>query len=228
MLFTDVPSSFNIRAICSTLKNGRKSVAELEESLKIERNGNLNKRLGLLLDMDLIKKNFPINKINNNKRAKYELKDNAIRFYYTFIANNRSLLDVIGEERFYEIIIEKYLNQYISHRFEELVRDYFSIEVKNGNYRDVINVGTYYYDDIKNKTNGEFDVALMHLDNKVTIVEVKYFKEGHLLSDGEMNEEFHQVKQIDELNIKDVAFVSTSGFDNNQKYKTILADELYK
>ena len=38
-----------------------------------------------LIEMDIIKKVFPINEENNKKRIFYQFKDNLLNFYYRFI-----------------------------------------------------------------------------------------------------------------------------------------------
>lgn len=226
LLFTDVPSSININALCTILKNGKKTCAEIESQLNVEKNGGMNKKLELLVKMGLINKYQPINKKGNNKATRYEIKDNAIRFFYSFIYNNKSILNNIGPDRFYKEYIKDKLTTFISHRFEEIVRDYFSISVKDGQYEDVIDIGTYYYDDPKNKTNGEFDVVLKTKKEKFIVCEVKYYKDNKL-SLKEMSEEYNQIKKINELNIEEVMFISSSGFEKNE-YKCINIEEIYR
>ena len=227
LLFTDVPSSTNINAICTTLKNGRKSCSDIENSTNSEKNGGMNKKLDLLIRMGLITKSQPINKKGNPKAARYELNDNAIRFFYSFVYQNKSILQVIGGRRFFDEYIDTRLGTFISHRFEEIARSFFSISVKNDRFKDVIDIGTYYYDDPVNKTNGEFDVALKLKNGKYRIVEVKYYK-NNVLSIGEMRQEAEQVGKIKELNVDSVVFISTSGCEENEEFESIRIDEVYR
>ena len=224
LLFTDVPSSININSLCSVLKNGKKTCAEIENALKTVKNGGMNKKLELLCKMDLINKYQPINKNGNNKATRYEIKDNAIRFFYSFIYPNKSILNIIGPNRFYDEYIKDKLITFVSHRFEEIIRSYFSLSVKKGKYLDIIDIGTYYYDS-KNKKNGEFDVVLKNKDNKYIICEVKYYKDN-ILTVKEMNKEYNQIKQINELLIDDVIFVSSSGYEKNE-YNCIDISDIY-
>ena len=50
------------------------------------------------------------------------------------------------------------------------------MKVKNGILKNVYNIGSYYYDDLVNKKNGEFDVALECKDG-YDIIEVKFYKD---------------------------------------------------
>ena len=226
ILFTDVPESYNIKALCMLLKNGKRSAVEIENAFNIDKTGNINKKLNTLVEMDLIKKYYPINKMDNHKRAKYEINDNAIRFFYTFVQQNLSLLYVLGEDRFYEEFIENKITTFISHRFEEMVRDYFILAIHKGEYKNIINVGTYYYDDSYKKINGEFDVALALKNGKYEIVEVKYYKTNPLTLK-EMSEEEAQIKLIKEINIEKISFISTSGTETQDIYSTIDVDKMY-
>ena len=227
LLFTDLPSSININAICTILKNGKKTCTEIENALNSAKNGGINKKLDLLVAMGLIKKYQPINKLGNFKATRYEINDNAIRFFYSFVYANKSILSIVGSNRFYEEYISDKLTTFISHRFEEIVRDYYSIAVKNGEYKDIINIGTYYYDNPIDKTNGEFDVALRLKDDTYKIVEVKYYK-NNLLKADEMKHEAGQIKKINEINISSVAFVCTSGYEDSNTFEVIDVNKMYE
>ena len=227
ILFTDVASSMNINGLCNILKNGRKSCAEIENSLSVERNGGMNKKLATLIEMELISKVQPINKLGNNKASKYEINDNAIRFFYSFVYPNKSFLIKFGVDFFYDNFIKDQLTTFISHRFEEIVRNYFISQVSERKITNVINVGSYSYDDPKTKTSGEFDVAMLLTNEKYKIVEVKYYKDGNILTTKEMNVEQAQVNSIRELKIDSLAFICTSGYEKNNAYECIDINNLY-
>ena len=133
---------------------------------------------------------------------------------------------MLGEDRFYEEFIENKITTFISHRFEEMVRDYFILAIYKGEYKNIINVGTYYYDDSYKKINGEFDVALALKNGKYEIVEVKYYKTNPLTLK-EMSEEEAQIKLIKEININKISFISTSGTETQDIYSTIDVDKMY-
>ena len=226
LLFTDVPSSININSLCLILKNGKKTCSEIENAMRVDKNGGMNKKLDLLVKMNLISKYQPINKTGNPKSTRYEINDNSIRFFYGFIYQNLNILYILGPDRFYEEYIKDKIITFISHRFEEIVRNYYSIAIKKGMYKDVINIGTYYYDDSKNKTNGEFDVALMLKNNTYKIVEVKYYKDK-VLTLKEMKEEYNQVKNIKEINVSDLIFVSTSEIEKTDEFEILNIKDIY-
>ena len=175
--------------------------------------------------MDIIAKVHPINKPDDKKKISYEVRDNLLRFYYTFIYKNKSALQVLGAEAFYEEYIEEPIITFISHRFEEIVRTYFSLCVKSRKMTGISNIGTFYYDDSTTRTNGEFDVVLER-KGIYDIYEVKYHFSPMRLK--EMKKEEEQVRAIKGLKIGRLGFVSTAGFEEMpDEYDCICGEDLY-
>lgn len=210
LLISDYANAMNAERIFYAISNGHKKYGEIEEKLNLKNNGNLAKQLSALENMEIISKTYPINKPNDKKKIYYEVKDNLLRFYYTYIYKNKSALQMLGAEVFYEEYIEKSLITFISHRFEEMVRTYFSLCVQKRKIRDVSNIGTFYYDDKENKKNGEFDVVLAH-KNSYDIYEIKYYSLPMSLK--EMQSEEKQVRDIQGLKIGTIGFISTAGYE---------------
>ena len=211
LLLSEYSNSVNAERILAVLGNGKKRYTELESKLNTNKTGNLAKQLKTLTTLEIVKKTAPINKLHDAKKVGYEVNDNLMRFYFTYVYRNRSALQMLGAETFYEQYIAPTLTEYISRRFEELCRDFFSFLAKQGKLPGISNIGTYYYDDPATKTNGEFDVAL-EFGKEYTIVEAKYYK-GKLTRD-EINREIGQVRKITELSVAGIGFVSVGGFEN--------------
>lgn len=123
--------------------------------------------------MELIKKIYPINVGEDKKKVYYEIDDNLLRFYYSYIYRRKSQLELLGPDTFYDQYIEPSIITFILHRFEDIARVYFSLLAQKGKLNGIYDIGTYYYDDSKNKSNGEFDVAL-EFEDKYSIYECKY------------------------------------------------------
>lgn len=225
LLISDYAKALHAERIFNAISNGKKRYSDIESHLNLKTNGNLSKQLAPLEDMEIIAKVYPINKPDDSKKASYEVRDNLLRFYYTFIYKNKSALQMLGAEAFYEEYIEKSIVTFISHRFEEIARTYFSLCVKNRKLRGISNIGTFYYDDSVTRTNGEFDVVL---ERKGTydIYEVKYYTSP--LSAKEMYNEVQQINNIKGLKVGKNGFISTSGFEKTpEEYDCINAEELY-
>lgn len=225
LLISDYARSINAERIFCAISNGHRKYKDIENRLDMKSNGNLSKQLISLEDMEIVAKVYPINKQEDNKKASYEVRDNLLRFYYTFIYKNKSALQMLGAEAFYEEYIETPVTTFISRRFEEIVRAYFSLCVQKGLMRGVSNIGTFYYDDSVTKTNGEFDVVLERKD-AYDIYEVKYYTSPLRLR--EMKKEEEQIKAVKGLRVGRIGFVTTGGYEESPDiYDCISADMLY-
>lgn len=225
LLISDLTGSVNAERILSAIGNGKKRYCEIETKLGMSNNGLLSKQLKNLLEMDMLAKVNPVNKPNDSKKVYYELTDNLLRFWYAYIYKNKGALQMLGAGAFYENYIAPSLTTFISHRFEEIVRTYFSLQVKEGKRRGILHIGTYYYDDSARKMHGEFDVVLQKQD-RYDVYEVKYLTSA--LSVNAMREEVAQIRSIQGLNIGEIGFVSVNGFAQEPpEYECIDGNMLY-
>lgn len=225
LLMSDFSNSTNAERILFAIANGKKKHGDIEKKLDMEKNGLLSKQLRTLLDMDLISKTYPINAKTDKKKAYYEITDNLLRFYYTYVYGNKSALQMLGADSFYDAYIEPSIITFISHRFEEICRTYFSLLAKSGELKGVYDIGTYYYDDSAKRKNGEFDIALKRAKG-FDIYEAKYYV-GQL-TEKEMLQEEKQVLEIPALNIEKIGFITVSGVENElERFEYIDGDKLY-
>ena len=209
LLLSDYSVKINAERIFSVIGNGKKRYTEIEDKLDVKKTGNLSKQIKSLIDLEIIARNSPINKIGDNKKSTFEINDNLLRFYFTFIYKNASALQVLGAEAFYDEYIAPALTDFISRRFESICRDYFSLQVRSGKMKGVRNIGSYYYDDSSHRKNGEFDVALEFADG-FEIYEAKYYAQPMTLD--EIHREVRQVEGIKELTVKQIGFIAIHGF----------------
>lgn len=225
LLMSDLSGSINAERVLFAISNGKKRHKDIEAKLGYEKNGLLSKHLKTLMEMELVSKVYPINAVDDSKKAYYEVSDNLLRFYYAYIYHNKSSLQVLGADSFYDEYIAPSIITYISHRFEEICRIYFSLQINNKVKTGILNVGTYYYDDSVNKKNGEFDVALKRR-NGYEIYEAKYYSNS--LKENEMVKEIEQIKNINGLNVTKIGFVTISGVEKRiDGIDYIDGDELY-
>ena len=225
MLISDLSNIVNAERIFGAIGNGKKRYNEIEGKLSMKSNGLLSKNLETLLKMELLSKIYPINKSDDDKKSMYELSDNVLRFWYTYVYKNKSALQTLGAEAFYESYIAPSLTTFISHRFEEIAKVYFSLCARAGKLKGVLNIGTYYYDDSASKTNGEFDVVLQRAD-VYDIYEVKYYSTPLFLK--EMRGEEKQIKAIKGINVGKVGFIAANGFEELvPEYECFSGEDLY-
>lgn len=88
--------------ILDALKSSSLRYNEIEDKIKISKTGILARYLDALLDLDVIEKRNPINKEGDKKKRFYTIKDNLLKFYFSYIYSMRGLINTIGEETFYE------------------------------------------------------------------------------------------------------------------------------
>ena len=225
LLLSDFSNSMNAERIFSALGNGKKRYSELENILNANKTGNLAKQLKSLTAMEIISKQAPINKLNDTKKSSYEINDNLMRFFFTYVYKSQSALQMLGAEQFYEQYIEPTLTNYISRRFEEICRDYFSTQAKAGRLPGVRNIGSYYYDDPETKTNGEFDVALDY-GTHYALYEAKYYSNPMTLD--EIHREAGQIQKVTEIRVTQIGFIAANGFAQHEDgYHYLTAEDLY-
>ncbi len=226
LLISDFTNAIGAERIFYAISNGKKKYGEIEDKLGMKNNGLLSKQLASLLRMEIISKTYPINRPDDNKKTAYEINDNLLRFYYAFVYRNKSALHVLGAEAFYDEYIKEPLITFVAHRFEQLCRDYFSLQAQAGKLKGVTNIGSYYYDDSVTKTNGEFDVALQRKD-AYDIFEVKYH--AGIMLKKEMEKEAEKIRAIKGINVGQIGFVSVMGFEEYENnYMCISGRELYR
>ena len=223
---SDIMAKDSANQIFEAIGNSKVRHNRIEEKLGYEHNGLLSKQLSLLTEMEFIDKNVPINKIGDKKKTTYFIKNNALRFYFAYVYGNVNFINTIGYKSYYERYIKDSIKTFISYGFERIVKDYLSIAVKNGYYQDIYNIGTYYFDDPINKTNGEYDIAIA-LKEGYDIIEAKFYSEP--ITQTLINKEDKHIRNIEELDIKGHGFASINGFKNiSKEYKYLIdGDKIY-
>lgn len=227
IMLKEIQKSFDAR-ILEALGNGKKRYTEIKDKIGGPETGLLDKQLKILLDMETIQKTEPINCRNDRKKLFYEISDNLMRFYFSFIFGVAGTISRIGEEQFFNRNIEKNLEQFISRRLEGLTLQFFHRMSLMGKYANIDDFGSYWYDDPKTKTNGEFDCVIKRSGELYDFYECKYFNRPMSLS--ECNKERDQLKNIKGIKVSKIGFVCTGGFafDDNQEFILIDGNFLYQ
>ena len=182
------------REIIARIGNSRLRFKEIEDSFSVDVRGTLDREIKRLIEMQLIEKSYPINKKDDRKKSFYELSDNLLRFYYSYIFPVKSRLAMLSAKAFYKNFIEESLNTFISKRFEGIAREYFIRKNKEAPESSIIDIGTYWYDDKTKHINGEFDCVLKTLSDEYEVYEVKYLKEP--MTKSSIEKEVEKIKSI--------------------------------
>lgn len=212
--------------VLQAISLGVKKNDDINSKTHINNTSNLSYILNRLLQLDLIKKITPINDANNRKKTQYLIKNNTIKFYYKFIYRFLNIRDNLHPNDFYEEFISNELySSFIPEVFEDMSKQYLIRCNKNNKIKPLIlQIGTYWYDDPVNKTNGQFDVVT--LDKKGYIFyEVKYTNEQ--ITDKVIKEEIEQLSKI-KLPYYNLGFISKKGFNTKFKdFKFITLSDFY-
>ena len=225
VMLGEIRKTFDAR-ILEILGNGKKRYSEIRDRIANSETGLLDKQLKILLDMETIQKTEPINRRNDKKKQFYEIVDNLMRFYFTFIFGKAGTIARIGEEQFYNRKIDAVLEQFVSRRLEGIALQYFHRAVMQGLYPDIDDFGSYWYDDPATKTNGEFD-CVIRCGEHYDFYECKYFDRPMTID--ECRQEKEQLDSIKGITVSGVGFVCTGGFDfaNADDFEMIDGATLY-
>lgn len=125
--------------------------------------------------MDLITYVCQINDKTNKRKSGYVLTDNAVYFYYRYIYHNLSIKNILSNEMFYDKYInEDFMNVVVPKVFERISMQYLIRKNKLGFINPIIeDIGTYWYDNPKERKNGQFDLVTKSKDGYI-VFEVNY------------------------------------------------------
>lgn len=203
-VINELESDPDLHRILDAIRNGCKKYSEIESQAHISTSGLLDKRLKKLLDLDIIEVKYLVGKDESSKKKYYEIKDNLLKFYYAYVFRQDSKIGFLGEKRFYELFVAPSIGTFLSRRFEGIVKSYFSESIKRGGGQDIVDIGTYLYD------NNEYDCVLSKADGTHEIFEAKYYAKP--MRREEMEKEIEQIKAIKGLNVARIGFVCNAGF----------------
>lgn len=224
VILKEIQKSYDIR-IFQLIGNGQKKYADLTSGLGGQDKGLLAKQLNHLIKMEAIEKLAPINKLNDKKKQFYVISDNLMRFYFTYIFGYDAAIKMLGEAAYYEGYISKSIDEFIQRRFEGIVLQYFKRKARSFEIRDVLNIGSYWYDLPEEQKNGQFDVVLQRKEG-YDIFECKFY--DHEMDMEECKKEEEQVNNIKELAGIRLGFVNLYGFSfYNEQYELITGSDLY-
>ena len=177
-----------------------------------------------LCRMQVVEKNVPINDPNNRKKAGYRICDNLSLFYYKYIFRYSSQLSIMNPDTFYDrYIAEDFESKHVPKAFEEICRQYLIRKNRNSLMEEPFDqIGRYYYDDPKTRTNGEFDLVTHDREGYI-FYEVKFRSQP--VERSRIETEIQQVKMTG-LNCYKYGFISRSGFEKGIDREDLILVEL--
>lgn len=225
-LKTEVKKISNGNDVFMAIAKGKKKFSDILSQSHVSSSPTLADTLNKLVEMDVIKKEFPIND-EKSLRAIYSIKDRLSFFYYRYIYPRMSFLEMMPADTFYNEFIEKdFEGIFVPHAFEEVCKQYLIRRNMQKKLPSVLyKVGKYYYDDPKNHKNGEFDIVTL---NKFgyDFYEAKFTEKPITLEVIEKER-----KQIEETPLKcnKLGFFSRSGYSfKNDDLILYTLDDIYR
>ena len=121
-----------------------------------------------LIYLQIVKKENPITDKVMSKKSIYSLNDNLFKFWYRFIANNKTLIEFNdNKKQVYQTLILPNLNDYIGHLFEDICKDYMLLHISTNKIPFVFNqIGRWWGTNGITKTEEEIDIVSFTNDNK--------------------------------------------------------------
>ncbi len=227
-LNSEISRIVNANEVFEVLGKGHHKFTDIASKSHVSSTPSIIDTLNQLINLRLVEKRSPINDENNRKKSNYYICDNLALFYYKYIFVNQSIINVMNKNDFFDYFIkEDFYSKYIPKQFENICKEFLIKENKKGNIKiPFYKIGTYYYDDPRTKTNGEFDIVTLD-KNGYIFYECKYKEKK--LDEQLINKELEQVKKTN-LDCYKYGFFSKNGFvenidDNIIQYNL---DDLYK
>ena len=225
IILKEIQKTFDVR-IFEVIGNGKKRYSEIQNTLGGADTGLLDKQLKMLLGMESLSKTAPVNRQRDKKKQFYEINDNLIRFYFTYLFNRQGTLARLGEDAFYDAYIAPSLNQFVSRRFEDIARQYFGRIIRSGARRDILDYGTLWYDDPVAQTNGEFDCALQTAEG-FELYECKFYEKP--MTKQECEQEEAQMRHVPGIHCAGVGFICSAGFSFEEDgFILLTGEDLYR
>lgn len=212
-VINELEGDVELHEVLNVIKNGLKKYNEIQEQSHITTPGLLDKKIAKLIDLDIIEAKFPIGREGDKKKKYYQIKDNLLKFYYAYVFRQDNRINLLTPSRYFELYIEPSIEEFISKRFESVVRDYFTIAISKGLFEDIKDIGSYF------TGNSEFDCVFQKKNGKFSVFEVKYYLKP--MKETEQQEKIKQILDIKGLDIDEVGFVCSGGFEkklNNLQY----------
>ena len=220
----EIQKAYDIR-ILEIIGHSRKRFNEISSMIGFGDSSLLDKQMKNLLNMETVSKVVPINARNDRKKQFYEINDNLMRFYFTYVFSYDSLIYKFGPEEFFRKTVSGSLNTFISLRFEKTAMQYMIRLAHSGKLDGVQDFGTFWYDDRKSRRNGQFDCVLKRSEG-YDFYEVKFFDSPMTLR--ECEEEERQIRAITDMVFRRAGFICSAGFDfSDKRYDLIEGKDLY-
>lgn len=225
MIRQELRSIPTYKTILDVIASGTTRLNEISSKAQIHNTGNTSTYLNTLNNLDIVKREVPFNDPVHSKKSIYKIKDNLVNFTYTFLNKNRSALNVVPKEIFYDNFIKEGLNRYVSFIFEDVCKAYLVRNNDGKKQQLFFSIGTYWGNNPQIQSEVELDILTSN-DEGITVYECKWTNKPFGIK------EFNALqKDASHLNPIRYGAFSYSGFSKDVKDKLDFAftlDDLFK
>lgn len=152
-------------SILNAISIGHTKMSAISSYLQINA-GGLSPYISKLIDLDILEKESPITEnIENTKKVLYKIKDNYLKFWFSYVYPYQSYLE-IENLAYVKNKIENEFDLYVSKIYEDLDRESIWKNMKF----PLVKVGRWWDKDT------EIDIVALGEDNKIVFGECKYSK----------------------------------------------------
>ena len=124
-LKSEISKINNANEVFEALARGFSKYSDLLSQSHVSSSPALADVLEKLIRMEVVKKEAPINDVNNKRKAGYIITDNLSLFYYRYVFRYSSQMNVMDSDVFYDRYIgDDFERQYVPRQFEEICRQY--------------------------------------------------------------------------------------------------------
>ncbi len=228
MVLAETNKISNMNVVISLIARGINKYKDIYDNLSSMGISKPDYLLKKLLEMDIIKKVFPINEENNKKKVFYQFKDNLLNFYYRFLFYTPYQEFRTNPKFFYDNFIkEEFEKEYLPKLFEMISMEYlFRANINSLIKPIILKIGKYSFNDFQNKINREFDVVTLDKNGYVSY-ECKFTNSK--INNKIVVEEEQQTKNLN-ITFYKLGFISKNGFSNDvdaEKYNCISLSDFY-
>ena len=228
MVLAETNKITNMNVLISLIARGVNKYKDIYDNLSSMGISKPDYLLKKLIEMDIIKKVFPINEENNKKKIFYQFKDNLLKFYYRFIFYTPYQEFRTNPSFFYDNFIkEEFEKDYLPKSFELISMEYlFRANINSLINPIILKIGTYSFNDFQNKINREFDVVTLDKNGYISY-ECKFTNSK--INNKIVVEEEQQTKNLN-ITFYKLGFISKNGFSDDvdvEKYSCISLSDFY-
>lgn len=123
-----------------------------------------------LQTLHIVTREIPFNEPRKSRKGRYFVKDNFLKFWFSLVEPNQTLLDINQGERLFDQLISPRLSTYMGPVFEEICRQYLLLFGEEAGLPVPVRLGKIWHRDY------DIDIVTENLDATNTIAECKWSK----------------------------------------------------